>query len=70
MLASIKKGVWLTAYLLLVLLAGAAGAGAELVGKAGGEVIEAACVIELPELKGREKIKGLPLYVLVEKEGL
>ena len=47
-----------------------AGAGAELVGKAGGEVIEAACVIELPELKGREKIKGLPLYVLVEKEGL
>ena len=42
----------------------------ELVKLAGGEVVEAACVIELPELKGREKLGGLPLHVLVEKEGL
>ncbi len=47
-----------------------AGAGVELVKKAGGEVVEAACVIELPELKGREKLDGLPLHVLVEKEGI
>lgn len=37
--------------------------------KAGGEVVEAACVIELPFLHGRDKIKGTDLYVLVEKEG-
>ena len=48
----------------------AAEAGVELVNKAGGEVVEAACVIELPELKGRENLVGLDLYVLVEKEGL
>jgi adenine phosphoribosyltransferase len=47
-----------------------AGAGAELVRKAGGEVLEAACVIELPELKGREKLSGIPLFVLLQKEGL
>ena len=47
-----------------------AGAGVELIKKAGGEVVEAACVIELPELKGRSKLDGLPLYVLVEREGL
>lgn len=41
-----------------------------LVQKAGGEVVEAACVIELPELKGRDKLEGLPLFVLVQKEGL
>lgn len=38
--------------------------------KAGGEVVEAACVIELPFLKGRDKIPDTPLFVLVEKEGL
>lgn len=32
-------------------------------------MVEAACVIELPELKGREKLQGVELYVLVEKEG-
>lgn len=38
-------------------------------GKVGAEVVEAACVIELPALKGREKLEGLPLFVLIEKEG-
>lgn len=32
--------------------------------------MECACVIELPELKGREKLSGHPLYILIEKEGL
>lgn len=33
--------------------------------------METACVIELPELKGRDKLKAVnaPLFVLVEKEG-
>lgn len=54
----------------LVATGGTLKAGVELVNKAGGEVVEAACVIELPELKGRENLAGLDLYVLVEKEGL
>ena len=37
--------------------------------KVGGVVVEAACVIELPFLKGRDKIVGTSLFVLVEKEG-
>ncbi|XP_040988447.1 adenine phosphoribosyltransferase 3-like [Juglans microcarpa x Juglans regia] len=32
----------------------------------GAEVVECACLIELPELKGRGRLKGKPLYVLVE----
>jgi adenine phosphoribosyltransferase len=38
-------------------------------GKVGADVVEAACVIELPALKGREKLEGLPLFVLIEMEG-
>ncbi|KAK4260433.1 hypothetical protein QN277_003548 [Acacia crassicarpa] len=34
--------------------------------RVGAEVVECACVIELPELKGREKLNGKPLYVLLE----
>ncbi|XP_021901852.1 adenine phosphoribosyltransferase 3 isoform X1 [Carica papaya] len=33
---------------------------------AGAEVVECACVIELPDLKGRGRLKGKPLYILVE----
>ncbi|KAL4853223.1 Adenine phosphoribosyltransferase 4 [Chlorella vulgaris] len=54
----------------LIATGGTLRAGVELVQKAGGKVVEAACIIELPELKGREKLEGLPLFVLVEKEGL
>lgn len=45
-------------------------AGAELVRKVGAIPVEAACVIELPELEGRSKLDGLPLFVLVEKAGI
>lgn len=48
----------------------AAGAGVELISSARAHVVEAACVIELPELQGRAKLGDLPLHVLVEKEGL
>lgn len=30
------------------------------------EVVECACVIELPELKGRERLSGKPLFVLIK----
>lgn len=38
-------------------------------GKVGAEVVEAACVIELPALQGRAKLGSTPLFVLIEKEG-
>lgn len=43
-------------------------AGMKLVKMVGGEVVEAACIIELPELKGRERLQGLPLFVLLALE--
>lgn len=45
-----------------------AGAGLDLVKKAGGNVVEAAAVIDLG-LGGRQKLpEDLPLFVLVEKQ--
>jgi adenine phosphoribosyltransferase len=52
----------------LVATGGTLAAGIELVKKAGGEVVSCGCVIELPELNGREKLGGIPLFILVEKE--
>ncbi|BFG31444.1 hypothetical protein CerSpe_177180 [Prunus speciosa] len=34
--------------------------------RVGAEVVECACVIELPDLQGRVRLNGKPLYVLVE----
>ena len=54
----------------LVATGGTLQAGVKLVEQAGGQVVEAAVVIELPDLKGRDRLPGLPLFVLIEKEGL
>ena len=40
-----------------------------LVESLGGKILECAVVVELPELKGREKLKGYNLFSLVEFEG-
>ena len=40
------------------------------VDKVKAEVVECACVIELPDLKGRDKLQDKKLFVLIEKEGL
>ncbi|XP_015694984.2 adenine phosphoribosyltransferase 4-like isoform X2 [Oryza brachyantha] len=50
----------------LVATGGTLCAAIALLERAGAEVVECACVIELPELKGRERLKGKPLYILVE----
>ncbi len=52
----------------LVATGGTLAAGVSLMETLGALVHECACVIELPELKGREKLGGIPLYVQVEKE--
>ncbi|KAJ9514925.1 hypothetical protein QJQ45_028655, partial [Haematococcus lacustris] len=53
----------------LIATGGTLNAGINLIKKVGGEVVEAACVIELPFLNGRQKMQGTQLFVLVEKEG-
>jgi len=35
----------------------------------GAEVVECACVVEMPDLGGRKKLGGVPLYAQVQKEG-
>ena len=53
----------------LIATGGTIAAAAKLVESLGGKVLECAFVIELPELKGREKIKSYPVFTLTEFEG-
>ena len=53
----------------LIATGGTAGATVQLVKKLGADIIECAFVIELPELKGREKIEGCELFAIMEFEG-
>ncbi|CAN1186004.1 Adenine phosphoribosyltransferase 3 [Linum perenne] len=50
----------------LIATGGTLCAAMNLLERAGAEVVECACLIELPELKGRERLHEKPLYVLVE----
>ncbi|XP_058104566.1 adenine phosphoribosyltransferase 3-like isoform X2 [Magnolia sinica] len=50
----------------LIATGGTLCAAINLLERVGAEVVECACVIELPELKGRGRLNGKPLYVLVE----
>mmetsp|Transcript_16052 Transcript_16052/g.28549 ORF Transcript_16052/g.28549 Transcript_16052/m.28549 type:complete len:180 (-) Transcript_16052:381-920(-) len=53
----------------LIATGGTMGAGIRLMDRVKAKVVEAACVIELPELKGRGKLGDTPLFILIEKEG-
>ena len=55
----------------LAATAGTLGAAINLIEKLGGEIVECAVIIELPDLHGREKIesKGHKLFSLVQFEG-
>jgi adenine phosphoribosyltransferase len=53
----------------LLATGGTASAAIKLVERLGGHVVECCFVVELPELKGREKMKGYPVFSLVEFEG-
>ncbi|XP_071723574.1 adenine phosphoribosyltransferase 4-like [Rutidosis leptorrhynchoides] len=50
----------------LIATGGTLCAAMDLLGRAGAEIVECACVIECPDLKGRERLNNKPLYVLVE----
>jgi len=44
-------------------------AACEMVEKAGGKVVECAFIVDLPDLKGKEKLEGYKIFTLVEFEG-
>ncbi|KAF3506191.1 hypothetical protein F2Q69_00009368 [Brassica cretica] len=50
----------------LIATGGTLCAAINLLERVGAEVVECACVIELPELQGRQRLKGKPLFMLVE----
>jgi adenine phosphoribosyltransferase len=53
----------------LIATGGTIEAAVKLVGKLGAEIVECAFIVELPDLKGREKIKDQPIFTLCEFEG-
>lgn len=53
----------------LIATGGTAAAAVNLVEKMGGEILECAFVIDLPDLKGKEKLNGYNSFSLVEFEG-
>lgn len=53
----------------LIATAGTATAAANLVKRLGADVVECAFIIELVDLKGRDKLKGESIYSIVEFEG-
>jgi adenine phosphoribosyltransferase len=53
----------------LIATGGTVEAAVKLVKQLGGDIVECAFIVELPDLKGREKIKDLKVYTLCEFEG-
>ena len=53
----------------LIATGGTIWATTQLVEKLGATVVECAFIVELPDLKGREKIKGYSVFTLTEFEG-
>ncbi len=53
----------------LIATGGTISATVKLVEMLGGEVVECAFIVELPDLKGREKIKGYKIFTLTDFEG-
>jgi adenine phosphoribosyltransferase len=66
---AIKKGQRVLIVDDLVATAGTALAAIRLVERLGGKVVECCFVVELPELKGREKLQGYTIFNLVDFEG-
>ena len=53
----------------LIATGGTIGAAVKLVKKLGGDILECGFVVELPDLKGREKIKDQKVFAMCEFEG-
>lgn len=66
---SIEKGERVLIVDDLIATAGTADAARRLVKKLGGKLVECAFIVELSDLKGRDKLKGENIYSIVEFEG-
>ena len=66
---SISKGEKVLIVDDLIATGGTIAAAVKLVEQLGGEIVECAFVIELPDLNGRQKISNYPVFALVEFEG-
>lgn len=66
---AIKKGQKVLIVDDLIATGGTLKATIKLVEQLGGEVVECAFLVELPDLKGREKLKGYNIFSLMEFEG-
>jgi len=66
---SIKKGDKVLIVDDLIATGGTCSAATALIEKLGGEIVECAFVIDLPDLKGKEKLKGYKIFTMVEFEG-
>lgn len=53
----------------LIATGGTLEAAIKLLEQVGGEIVECACIIELTDLKGRDKLGDKPVYALVDYEG-
>lgn len=53
----------------LIATGGTVGATVKLVGKLGADLIECAFIVELPDLKGRDKIPGCKVFAITKFEG-
>ena len=69
---AVKKGDKVVLCDDLIATGGTMLAAAKLIQRLGGEIVEAAAIVDLPDLKGSEKIKaaGCPVFSLVEFAGL
>jgi 5'-methylthioadenosine phosphorylase len=53
----------------LIATGGTAEAACKLIERLGGEIIEVASIVDLPDLKGKEKLKRYPVFSIVKFEG-
>jgi len=66
---AIKKGERILVVDDLIATGGTISAATKLVEKLGGEIVECVFLVELPDLKGREKINNYKMFTLTEFEG-
>ena len=66
---SVPKGARVLVVDDLLATGGTMKAACDLVEKAGGTVVECAFIVDLPDLKGREKLQKYQIFTLVEFEG-
>ena len=66
---AIEKGEKILVVDDLIATGGTIGAATRLVEKLGGDIVECVFIVELPDLKGREKIKDYKIHTLTEFEG-